>query len=382
MKKILSSVLAAQLLLASAVIPVLADGDISVYVDGEALKFDVPPVIENDRTLVPMRAIFEALGAKIEWDGETRTVTAGRGDDVLSITIGSDKLYKNDSPVALDAPARIINDRTLVPIRAISESFDAVVDWDAASRSVIISTQTAAEADITPAPANSTAPAEEVSDRPDLPMLTEDDLKTLVSMKNLIRYDFEQSALPEYVLGSEDMYESMEYGSKEELLDLASRFYEQWTRTGAKYIIQIMTDSEHEYTIGAVSEDELLSGMEEILKAAQLDSESVIEGTAPFETDSGTRIAVVIFKTANELVDCKFLGIAASKDGKTRYFTAENDIMQPELWFLCEVTEDGRGTIGTFAKDENDLESFVRFAAGVYEDNSGPVISQPKILSE
>ena len=102
----------------------LAADDIKIFVDDKQLECPVNPIIENERTLVPMRAIFEALGAKVDWDGETRTVTATRGDDVMKITIDSNELFKNDESIALDVPAKIVDDSTLVPVRAVSESFD------------------------------------------------------------------------------------------------------------------------------------------------------------------------------------------------------------------------------------------------------------------
>ena len=101
-----------------------ANDVIEVYIDGEKLECDVNPKNIDERVLVPMRAIFEALGAKVDWNGETRTVTATRGDDVMKITIDSNELFKNDESIALDVPAKIVDDSTLVPVRAVSESFD------------------------------------------------------------------------------------------------------------------------------------------------------------------------------------------------------------------------------------------------------------------
>ena len=111
---------------------------ITVLVNGNAVGFDQPPVIVNDRTLVPLRAIFEALGASVDWYEESQTVVSTRNDTVISLTINSNTMYKNDVPVTLDVPAQIYGDRTLVPARAVAESFDCTVDWDAETRTVII----------------------------------------------------------------------------------------------------------------------------------------------------------------------------------------------------------------------------------------------------
>jgi len=121
--------------------PAPAAPEVSVFLDGGRINFaDQAPVIVEGRTLVPLRAIFEALGAKVEWDGATKTVTATRGQDVIKLTIGDTKLYKNGvAHYELDVPAQIMGEGfTMVPVRAISESFGCQVDWVAALRAVVI----------------------------------------------------------------------------------------------------------------------------------------------------------------------------------------------------------------------------------------------------
>ena len=117
----------------------LVEKDIDVTVNGEYLYFeDQDPVIEDSRTLVPVRAIFEALGATIQWDGKTSTATATRNGITIIIQINNNIMYKNGTPIALDVPAKIINDRTMVPARAVSEAFDCGVTWDAQYRTAVI----------------------------------------------------------------------------------------------------------------------------------------------------------------------------------------------------------------------------------------------------
>lgn len=104
---------------------------ITVYVNGTALSFDQPPIIREERTLVPMRAIFQALGASVSWDEPTQTVTAVSGTDVILFRVGEKGLYKNDALVyTMPVPAQIMNDRLLVPLRAVAESMGASVGWD------------------------------------------------------------------------------------------------------------------------------------------------------------------------------------------------------------------------------------------------------------
>lgn len=111
---------------------------ISVRLNGSKVYFDQLPVIENDRTLVPLRAIFEALDAEVSWDGETRTVSAAKADRTVSLTIDDINATVNGEATVLDVPAKIINDRTMVPVRFIAQSFGANVDWDPDTRTVII----------------------------------------------------------------------------------------------------------------------------------------------------------------------------------------------------------------------------------------------------
>jgi len=114
--------------------------EIKVKVNGEYVKFDQKPVIENDRTLVPMRAIFEALGADVEWFNDTQSVIAENKEGVrITLIIGSkNMLINNKDMVILDVPAKIMGSRTMVPLRAISEAFDCKVEWDGESKLVTI----------------------------------------------------------------------------------------------------------------------------------------------------------------------------------------------------------------------------------------------------
>ena len=114
---------------------------ITVYYNGTRISFHEygqNPELINDRTLVPLRAIFEAMGADVQWDQMTQTVTSARNGVTIKLTIGDNTLYKNGQSIPVDVPAQIINDRTMVPARVIAEAFGADVEWNGAGQAVLI----------------------------------------------------------------------------------------------------------------------------------------------------------------------------------------------------------------------------------------------------
>lgn len=120
----------------------LKDFTIDVFVKGVNIDFEqygnVKPVIKNDRTLAPVRAITEALGADVKWDAETDTITVTKGNIVITMKIGSTSADVSGTETELDTAPEIVDGRTLVPMRFIAESMDLNVDWDEASSSIII----------------------------------------------------------------------------------------------------------------------------------------------------------------------------------------------------------------------------------------------------
>jgi hypothetical protein len=118
--------------------------EISVYLNGERLQFDVPPKIVDNRTMVPFRAIFEAFEMEVEWfNSDSATVTATAEWGSMMLQIGSNEMivegfYPPIRRIELDVPPMIVDNRTLVPLRAISESIGAEVDWNETTRTVSI----------------------------------------------------------------------------------------------------------------------------------------------------------------------------------------------------------------------------------------------------
>ena len=117
---------------------VMAKDEITVLLNGEKLEFDVPPQLISSRTMVPMRKIFEEMGASVEWDGTTQTVTATKDEIIVVMQIDSNIILVNNREITFDVPPMLIDSRTLVPARAVAESLNALVDWDNTTRTVII----------------------------------------------------------------------------------------------------------------------------------------------------------------------------------------------------------------------------------------------------
>jgi alpha-tubulin suppressor-like RCC1 family protein len=113
---------------------------IKVNLNGTTLLFDKPPVIIKTKTMVPLRKIFEALGATIMWETKSQTVTATLGGTVVKLTIGDTKGYVNGTVVPLEQPGVIVDGHTMVPVRFIGESFGAKVGWDDNTKTVKLST--------------------------------------------------------------------------------------------------------------------------------------------------------------------------------------------------------------------------------------------------
>lgn len=113
---------------------------ITVYLNGELLVFDQEPIIIDGRTLVPVRTIAEALGSFVDWDEKTQTAIIQRGLETVVFQIGNDKAYSREIR-NLDVSAQIINNRTLIPLRALSEIFGADVSWNEDTKEINITCQ-------------------------------------------------------------------------------------------------------------------------------------------------------------------------------------------------------------------------------------------------
>ena len=113
-------------------------GKINVIIDGEWQAFKQSPTVMNGSTLVPMRAIFEKLGAEVKWHPENQTISASKGSTTMSLVLNNNKATINGNSITLPVAPRLIHGNTMVPLRFVSESLGAEVEWDGQNKTVFI----------------------------------------------------------------------------------------------------------------------------------------------------------------------------------------------------------------------------------------------------
>jgi len=117
----------------------IVDRAVKIKINGAVLdNLDTNPVIADGRTLVPLRAVFEKMGAKVDWNDETKTAAVSMDNVSASVTLGKSILNRNGEEITLDVPAKLVGGRTMVPVRAISEAINAQVNWNEAENTVEI----------------------------------------------------------------------------------------------------------------------------------------------------------------------------------------------------------------------------------------------------
>lgn len=125
---------------------VFAENEVKVKLNGETVKTPIEARIVNDRTVLPMRAIFESMGAKVTWFDADKIIFVAIGDKFITLKIGEavmsvqSALSDEKKVIKLDVAPFIENGHTLLPVRAVSEAMEAKVDWEQESHTVIITT--------------------------------------------------------------------------------------------------------------------------------------------------------------------------------------------------------------------------------------------------
>lgn len=164
---------------------------VSLFVDGQRLYPDAEPVILDGRTLVPLRAIFEALGAQVNWDQTNASAFAVRDSTTITVTAGSMTAFVNGEEQALDVPAQVIQNRMFTPVRFVAEALDAQVSWDPDSQTVYIDTpQHLAELNQSTPPAVQPKPQAPVQNTPSVSEPPEKGPVTIYVTKTGKRYHY------------------------------------------------------------------------------------------------------------------------------------------------------------------------------------------------
>jgi hypothetical protein len=115
-----------------------ADTEVTVYVDGKQVHFDAQPIVEDGRTLVPFRQIFEALGAEVEFDSEAKAALGNKDGVSIELPIDQPQGFINDEKIQLDVATQIVNGRTMVPLRFVGESLGCEVQAKKTASGLII----------------------------------------------------------------------------------------------------------------------------------------------------------------------------------------------------------------------------------------------------
>ncbi len=344
MKKFILFLIVCTLALSFSVQAMPRPMEITVVVDGEELEFDVPPRAENGRILVPMRYIFEALGAEVNWIQDENRAIAAKDDITVDITLGNDTMYRNDAPIKLDVPAKAVDGRTLVPARAVSEALDAKVEWDQDTYTVTI-----------------TSPVPYIPGEYHFTELSENDMNTL------------RKIYPELygMYAKEVLFENMaEYPKDVASLikseDARIRMFadDVWNNMMAHTILNIQTESKDMYIFDIPEEVEidsytLMGDYMALTEKENMSSEAALQ--TEFKKIGNTPILEICFngqKTIYGVADTDFVFVVPEGDS-FRYFysvySTNGDITANKVY---EVTKDGVTVI-----DEMDSEGMWKSGA-------------------
>lgn len=389
-KSVLRTCTAAIMLSAAMTAAVSAADSVSVTINGTALECDTPAQIVEGRTMVPLRAIFEALGAEIDWNANEKTVTAQKDGTVIRMTIGAPSFDKNGESVALDTPAMVIDSRTMVPARAVSESMGCDVKWDALTKTVIISMpdapQVATEATTETTTVTETktdnkekTTAENQAEVPEWvaafsdmkrPAPVSDELTKKNDMHDLhgaVRYTFEQVALPTSI--HED--EKNAINALKDRAAFEKYVKDCWTEVKELGILYYVAEVDKKvYVIS--SEEDIDKLVADFTKKAELDPEKNIK-VQTAETDNGYIGIIGLANDYNDLC-CAYIAVRYDKDKGIKVYTLEYDQYLDD-YLVCFTTGEVRGNYSIVISKEmaENPEGFLKAINMIEKEGMAPV---------
>ena len=271
------------LVICSISVTAFADNSIKVTIDGNLIEFDVNPTMVNDRVLVPMRKIFETMGAEVEWASETQTIFAKKDDINIEMQIDNLIIKVNEEIITLDVPPMLIESRTLVPVRAVAESLNTTVNWDGENNTVIIKSL------------------------------------NLNEIRSKVRYHFEQDLLPTALLENKALISSdLSAGN----LDAICNYVVEVWNSAVKQVVSDYSDA---------SEEEYIFETQEQLNAF-LTQKNVEFGLYPEENfefllveDGETNDIVIKMTKLPDINISTYLGISYNTKKDLIYFTLEKN---------------------------------------------------------
>ncbi|GEM_PF-338748 len=396
-------------LTAAITVSALAASPVTVTIDGQQLSTDTPAQIVEGRTVVPMRAIFEALGADIEWNANDKTVTATKEDTVIEMTIGAPSFEKDGKSVALDTPAMVIDSRTMVPVRAVSESLGCQVDWDSYTKTVIInssadkeketstknSTETTTETTTDSKTEKNTIDLEEVSYADWIIDLSKDIKRPAAIPKSIknnadvydlhvaTKFNFVQTALPFTLIRNEEFCLE-EMSNKEDFYNLMEFIWLESFITTANYSYDNNYDEEY---LDSLSDEEL----SELLSEHAKDTAALMD-TAGLHFDDNISLNIIDIDKNNKAAaiaiaddydpdNTVFVAILYNKAEGFRIYTLEN--YGNDVYYVCETTGDSHSSyligIGTDDGDFGDAlttpKDFLYLVSLIEENDIKPSIT-------
>lgn len=335
-------------------INVMAESGIKVVVDGETLIFDVPPQLIEDRTMVPMRKIFEAMGAAVSWNDETQTVTATKGEITVVMQIDNKVISVSGNEIVLDVPPQLVDSRTLVPARAVAESLNATVEWDEATNTVLIT--------------SSNKPIEEIYQFPNPTIDFSNDDGTMSQIHLNLRLLFEQSVFPENLFLEADVLKDAFVNEPEVVVAYVDDVL--WTRCMNKVIIDYMINSEEEFVIN--TEEDIYRLLSEMADKFSLHAYQNYEVDAVMLDKDRY---MILFSMADIYDDLKvpeldkmllsnFIAVVYNVETDTfGYYVLERSLDSD--YVLCSVNAEGKHT--AYGVVKNDKRAFVESVISVSE---------------
>lgn len=334
---------------------VMGEESISLKIDGTELECEVPPQIVDGRTMVPVRAIFEAVGADVNWDSDTKTVTGVKGDTTVEMTVDNSVELINGEAVQMDAAPMVIEGRTLAPARYVAEAFGCTVEWDADNKIVNIGVED--QAVIETSTETTTEETTETADEDYIRYFTEKSNKpaaidtSKIKDEGLIiacedaRYNFEQEGLPQYLLGSND-----------EIAELIKNDSEKFEEDIKEFWNGYMSASIVSYALNS-GNTEL---PDEVMDYTDADKNmNIITG----KLNDDTYLSLIEMADDEAMLSCAYIGVVYSDEEGFRYYTLEKSL--ENYYAICQINENSRGTISAIENSEDNNVIFVEFLKSI-----------------